>query len=80
MDVIQQLYDTVSIYGNDGIFKELEQKVKEVLERPTWHSLLLNSGSNALSALYYACNLQPGDKVSLPKNNFNHRSCAIPIY
>ncbi|KAG5804922.1 hypothetical protein H9Q74_011003 [Fusarium xylarioides] len=62
-EVLDQLGTTISIYGNDGVFAEFETEFKQSLGEGTWFALLHNSGSNALSGLYFACNLMPGDEV-----------------
>ena len=61
--VEKQLRDSVSIYGNGGIFGEFENGWKKCHGLPESHTLLHNSGTNALQALYFAIQAQPGDEV-----------------
>ena len=44
---------------------------KQVHQKPEWYSLLHNSGTNALQALYYGANFQPGDEVIFPVYTFH---------
>ena len=62
--VIQQLRKDISIYDNGGVFQTFETEFLRVHKRPGWHSLLHNSGTNALQALFYAARFLPGDEVS----------------
>lgn len=61
--VISQLHEDISIYGNGGIFESFETEFKVIHGMPTVFSLLHNSGTNALHALYFAAGLKPGDEV-----------------
>ena len=61
--VEKQLRDSVSIYGNGGIFGEFENGWKKCHGLPESHALLYNSGTNALQALYFAMQAQAGDEV-----------------
>jgi len=85
-EVYDQLHTSISIYGNDGVFKSFEEEFKRVHERPKWHALLHNSGSNSLSALYFACNFSLGDEVSTkpswrPKRaHVEYRQVIFPVY
>jgi predicted dehydrogenase len=73
--VVDQLHTTLSIYGNGGVFAEFEKEFKAMHEAPDHYSLLHNSGTNALQALYFGAKLLPGDEVSLGScayyNSFN---------
>ena len=62
-DVMSQLSRDISIYDNGGIFHEFETEFKAIHDCGSWYALLHNSGSNALSSLYYACSFKPGDEV-----------------
>jgi hypothetical protein len=59
----KQLEKSISIYGNGGIFGEFEQAWKDYHEQDESFALLHNSGTNALQALYFAAQFQPGDEV-----------------
>ena len=61
--VQKQLQDSVSIYDNGGIFGKFEKAWEKRHGLPESYSLLHNSGTNALQALYFAIQLQPGDEV-----------------
>ena len=61
--VEKQLQDSVSIYDNGGIFGKFEKAWKTYHGLPQSYTLLHNSGTNALQALYFAIQLQPGDEV-----------------
>ncbi|KAG8669103.1 hypothetical protein FPOAC1_008491 [Fusarium poae] len=83
-EVLDQLGTTILIYGNDGVFAGFETEFKQSLGEGTWFALLHNSGSNALSGLYFACNLMPAwgrGKVSgtlwafMNAKIFLHRFC-----
>ncbi|KAL9621333.1 MAG: hypothetical protein Q9160_004224 [Pyrenula sp. 1 TL-2023] len=77
--VTDQLHTSISIYGKDGVFQTFEQEFKEAHENPDWFALLHNSGSNALSALYFACQLKPGDEVIFPVYTF-HATCSSAMH
>ena len=64
-DVVTQLYQSVSLNDNEGIFHDFETEFKQIHGRPEWHALLHNSGTNALQALFYACQFVPGVEVSV---------------
>ena len=61
--VEKQLRDSVSIYDSGGIFGKFEQAWKRYHGLPESYTLLHNSGTNALQALYFAIQVQPGDEV-----------------
>ncbi|MCJ1369234.1 hypothetical protein MMC20_000444 [Loxospora ochrophaea] len=61
--VSAQMKESLSIYDDSGVLREFEVLFKEKHNRLEWYSLLHNSGSNALQALYYAAGLIPGDEV-----------------
>lgn len=61
--VEKQLRDNVSIYDNGGIFGKFEKAWKKRHGLPESYTLLHNSGTNALQALYFAIQAQPGDEV-----------------
>ena len=64
--VQKQLQDSVSIYDNGGIFGKFEKAWEKRHGLPESYALLYNSGTNALQALYFAIQVQPGDEVCLP--------------
>ena len=61
--VEKQLGDSVSIYDNGGIFGKFEKAWKNYHGLPESYALLHNSGTNALQAIYFAIQVQPGDEV-----------------
>ena len=61
--VEKQLRDSVSIYDNGGIFGKFEKAWAKYHGLPNSYTLLHNSGTNALQALYFAIQVQPGDEV-----------------
>ena len=76
-DVLTQLYQNVSLNDNGGIFHDFKTESKQV------HALLHNSGTNALQALFYACQFAPGDEVSLALHarsplRYEYSSCISP--
>lgn len=77
--VHDQLHSSISIYGNSGVFETFEEEFKAFHDRSSWFALLHNSGSNALSALYFACGLRPGDKVIFPVFTF-HATCSAAMH
>jgi hypothetical protein len=66
--VEKQLQESVSIYDNGGIFGEFERAWKKHHGLTESFALLHNSGTNALQALYFAAQLQPGDEVGSPQH------------
>jgi len=64
--VVEQLQKTISVYSNDGIVGQLEERWKSVHGQPEWHALLHNSGTNALHGLFASARLKRGDEVSHP--------------
>ncbi|KAL8961507.1 MAG: hypothetical protein Q9193_001946 [Seirophora villosa] len=77
--VIRQLHEDISIYGNGGVFKQFETEFKEYHGAASSHSLLHNSGTNALHALYFAAGLMPGDEVIFPVYTF-HATCSPAMH
>jgi len=61
--VVEQLHKTISIYSNDGIVGQLEERWKLLHGQPKWHALLHNSGTNALHGLFASARLKRGDEV-----------------
>lgn len=66
--VEEQLRESVSIYDSGGIIGRFEHAWKEKHGLDGSFSLLHNSGTNALQALYFAAQLQPGDEVGRSPN------------
>lgn len=73
-----------SIYGNDGIYQELENLICDKYN--VKHCLLTNTGTSALSSGYFGLNIQPGDEVIVPVYTFIAtvtpllRLGAIPVF
>jgi dTDP-4-amino-4,6-dideoxygalactose transaminase len=57
-----------SIYGNDGIYLELENLICDKYK--VKHCLLTNTGTSALSSGFFGLNIQPGDEVIVPVYTF----------
>ncbi len=66
--VLEQLDKTVSIYDRSGIFFEFEKSFSEY--HSLKHSLLFNSWTSAIFAMFEALNLHPGDEVICPTYTF----------
>jgi predicted dehydrogenase len=62
-DVCTQAKESLSIYGNHGIFNRFETAFKKEHGCPSWNALLHSSGTNALHSLYFAAGFSPGDEV-----------------
>ena len=62
--VEKQLHNSISIYDDSRIFGKFEKAWQKQHISPESFALLHNSGTNALQALYFAAQFQPGDKVS----------------
>lgn len=58
----------ISFYGDEGIQHEYEQELKTYFSYR--YALLVNSGTNALLAAYFALGLMPGDEVLVPAFSF----------
>lgn len=61
--VEKQSQESLSIYDNGGIFGKFEYAWKTYHDSGDSSALLHNSGTNALQALYFAAQFQPGDEV-----------------
>ncbi len=66
--VLRQLNDTISIYGDTGIFGDFERSFAEFHGRK--FALLFNSGTSALHACYFGLELSQGDEVICPTYTF----------
>ena len=66
-----QLTKTLSIVGKDGVFGEFEEAFAKLPHAEHHHTLLHNSGTNALHALYFAAGIGPGDLVLVPVYTFH---------
>lgn len=67
--VREQLYTSISIYDNSGVFGEFEAEFSRYHGMP--YSLLVNSGTSGLQSAYYSLMLQPGDEVICPVYTFH---------
>ncbi|KAJ8070695.1 hypothetical protein OCU04_001066 [Sclerotinia nivalis] len=85
-NVEKQLHENVSIYDNSGIIGKFEHAWKMYHGSAESFTLLHNSGTNALQALYFAGQLQPGDEVIFPVYSFHATSSpamqfgVIPVF
>ncbi|KAL8840978.1 MAG: hypothetical protein Q9176_003550, partial [Flavoplaca citrina] len=74
-EMSNQLHTSISIYGNGGVFEDFEIEFKNYHDANCSYTLLHNSGTNALHALYFAAGLSPGDEVIFPVYTF-HATCS----
>lgn len=58
----------LSYYGDEGLQHTYEEKIKDYLGSK--HVILVNSGTNALFAAYFALGIMPGDEVIVPAFSF----------
>lgn len=66
--VLRQLNQSISIYDRSGIFEEFENNISKYFG--VRYSLLFNSGTEALHALYFATGIHSGSNVICPNNTF----------
>lgn len=66
--VIEQLYDTISIYDNSNIFEKFEKDFSEYHNKK--YGLVTSSGTTALWSMYDAIGLQSGDEIICPAYTF----------
>lgn len=57
-----------SFYGDEGLQHDYEQELKDYFSYK--HCVLVNSGTNALLAAFFALGLMPGDEVLVPTFSF----------
>lgn len=82
--VIEQLYDTISIYDNSNIFKKFENEFAEYHNKK--YGLVTSSGTSALHSLFDSIGLGNGDEVICPIYTFFatispiFQTGAIPIF
>jgi len=74
-----------SIYGKDGIYEELENRISERYSQNPY-CLLTNTGTSALSSAYFGVGIKRGDEVIVPTYTFVStvtplvRLGAIPVF
>lgn len=66
--VLRQLHTNVSLYRKECIYKDFEEYFARLIN--VEHTLVLNSGTTSLWALYGALNLKPGDEILVPSYTF----------
>lgn len=66
--VIEQLYDTISIYDNSNIFHKFENKFAEYHKKK--YGLVTSSGTAALWSMYDAIGLKSNDEILCPAYTF----------
>lgn len=66
--VIEQLYDTISIYDNSNIFKKFEYEFSKYHNKK--YGLLTSSGTSALYSLFDSIGLKKGDEIICPIYTF----------
>jgi dTDP-4-amino-4,6-dideoxygalactose transaminase len=74
--IIQQLREAPAIYGRYSVFERFEDRWSQYHARQ--HSLVVNSGTNALLSMFVGANLKGGDEVICPAYTF-FATCA-PLY
>lgn len=67
--IVNQAVESISIYGNEGVFHVFESEFASAMGQPRAHALLHNSGTNALQSLFYAANFLPQDEVRAGKSH-----------
>lgn len=60
--------NTLSYYGDEGLQRRYEKELANYFEKE--YCVLVNSGTNALLAAYFAIGLAPGDEVIVPTHAF----------
>lgn len=75
--VIEQLYKTISIYDNSGIFGEFEKKFADYHNKK--YALLFNSGTSAIFSMFEAIGLRNDDEVLCPVYTF-HATVSPMMY
>lgn len=75
--VIEQLYKTISIYDNSGIFGEFEKKFADYHNKK--YALLSNSGTSAIFSMFEAIDLRNDDEVLCPVYTF-HATVSPMMY
>jgi dTDP-4-amino-4,6-dideoxygalactose transaminase len=75
--VLKQLHEDLSIYDNSGIFGSFEAKFAKYHNRK--YSLLSNSGTSSILAMFEAIKLEAGDEVLCPVYTF-HASVSPMMY
>lgn len=74
----------MSIYGDTGIYRALEQSIEELFQVP--YCILTNTGTSSLNSAYVGLGLQPGDEVLVPTYTFLAtvtpllRIGAVPVF
>lgn len=66
--VVEQLYESISIYNKSGIIERLENYICQVYGCK--HALLTSSGTAALHSAYYAIGLNSKDEIICPNYTF----------
>ena len=66
--VINQLYESISIYDRSGIFEKFENEFAEYHGRK--YALLCNSGTTAIHSMFIAAGFKEGDEVICPAYTF----------
>lgn len=66
--VIEQLYDTISIYDNSNIFQKFEDEFAEYHNKK--YGLVTSSGTAALWSMYDAIGLKSNDEILCPAYTF----------
>ncbi|MCA9356941.1 aminotransferase class I/II-fold pyridoxal phosphate-dependent enzyme [Candidatus Nomurabacteria bacterium] len=72
----KQLREDISIYDNGGIFKEVENGLKQLFELE--HAVVCCNGTSALYSMYYGAGITHGDEVIVPAYTFF--ATASPLF
>ena len=74
--VLNQLYESISIYNRSGIIERLENRLSEYYGKK--HALLTNSGTSAIHSMFAGSGLNEGDEVIVPAYTFY--ASATPLF
>jgi dTDP-4-amino-4,6-dideoxygalactose transaminase/8-oxo-dGTP pyrophosphatase MutT (NUDIX family) len=74
--VTRQLFDDISLYDNGGIYREVEDALKELFQVP--YGLTVCNGTSALFSMYYGAGIGHGDEVIVPAYTFF--ATASPLF
>lgn len=66
--VVDQLYDTISIYDNSNIFKKFEDEFANYHNKK--YGIVTSSGTSALHSMFDAIGLKNGDEIICPVYTF----------
>ena len=74
--VLKQLHESISIYDKSGIIEKLENRFSKYHKLK--HSVLFNSGTSTIHAMFIAAGLGKGDEIICPAYTFH--ATISPIF